>query len=349
MAEKKKKIVVVGGGIMGISSAYILQQTGLYDVTIFTESLSPNRLASDIGGAIIRPGYLGETDKDKILSWSADTFAFLQRIIYENKDAGIHEALQAVSCYEYFQEPLQPWPFWSHIVNGFRNLEPHELPHHWDCAGGWFYTSFIIEGRRYLPYLLDKFKRLGGGVELCTINSFAHVREVVPHCSLIVNCTGLYGLVDEMTDPELRPARGVTIQVHAPWVKHAYGDYCNVENPTYIYPRADHLILGGTYELGRGTDDGEPTTQEVQNVIARCSKMIPGLSNSRVLDVRAGSRPYRKEVRLELQTPSDVNALPVIHNYGHGGAGWTVHFGCAHEVAKLAVEYLNPELSLSKL
>jgi D-amino-acid oxidase len=44
-----------------------------------------------------------------------------------------------------------------------------------------------------------------------------------------------------------------------------------------------------------------------------------------------GVRPVRpKGVRLELE---DVDGRAVIHNYGHGGSGFTVSWGCAEEVA----------------
>jgi D-amino-acid oxidase len=50
-----------------------------------------------------------------------------------------------------------------------------------------------------------------------------------------------------------------------------------------------------------------------------------------VLAHRVGLRPVRPQVRLETQ------AVPggrhVVHNYGHGGAGVTLSWGCALAVA----------------
>ena len=43
---------------------------------------------------------------------------------------------------------------------------------------------------------------------------------------------------------------------------------------------------------------------------------------------RAGLRPYRPSVRLEREGR-------LIHNYGHGGAGYTLAYGCAEDVAAL--------------
>ena len=45
-----------------------------------------------------------------------------------------------------------------------------------------------------------------------------------------------------------------------------------------------------------------------------------------------GLRPSRYELRLELEL---INGRKVIHNYGHGGAGVTLSWGCADEVANI--------------
>ncbi|NEB20988.1 FAD-dependent oxidoreductase, partial [Streptomyces coelicoflavus] len=49
---------------------------------------------------------------------------------------------------------------------------------------------------------------------------------------------------------------------------------------------------------------------------------------------RVGLRPARDAVRLERGTLPDGRRL--VHNYGHGGAGVTVAWGCAQEAARLA-------------
>jgi D-amino-acid oxidase len=51
-----------------------------------------------------------------------------------------------------------------------------------------------------------------------------------------------------------------------------------------------------------------------------------------VLQHRVGPRPGRPSVRLEAE---QVGAHRVIHDYGHGGAGVTLSWGCAEEVVRL--------------
>jgi D-amino-acid oxidase len=55
-----------------------------------------------------------------------------------------------------------------------------------------------------------------------------------------------------------------------------------------------------------------------------------------VLEQRVGLRPGRPEVRLDVEHP--VPGCTVIHNYGHGGSGFTLAWGCAEEVLRLARE-----------
>jgi D-amino-acid oxidase len=54
-----------------------------------------------------------------------------------------------------------------------------------------------------------------------------------------------------------------------------------------------------------------------------------------VLAERVGLRPFRRSgVRLERDRLRDGRTI--IHNYGHGGAGFTMSWGCAHEVLEAA-------------
>jgi len=59
---------------------------------------------------------------------------------------------------------------------------------------------------------------------------------------------------------------------------------------------------------------------------------LPGMSGRQVLDVLVGLRPGRPTVRLEAEQCGDSL---VVHNYGHGGGGFTLSWGCAEEVLAL--------------
>ena len=66
--------------------------------------------------------------------------------------------------------------------------------------------------------------------------------------------------------------------------------------------------------------------------MSKCQSLWPELDRSKVVGVSVGLRPSRKEVRLEVE---NITGRKVVHNYGHGGAGVTLSWGCADEVVRL--------------
>lgn len=69
-------------------------------------------------------------------------------------------------------------------------------------------------------------------------------------------------------------------------------------------------------------------------IVRRCAALRPEIAGARIIDHRVGLRPTREAVRLERELLPTGRVL--VHNYGHGGAGVTVAWGCAREAAELA-------------
>ena len=65
----------------------------------------------------------------------------------------------------------------------------------------------------------------------------------------------------------------------------------------------------------------------------KCASIIPELKDAEIIEDLVGLRPGRTEVRLEKEERDGVD---LIHNYGHGGSGVTLSWGCADEVVELA-------------
>ena len=59
-------------------------------------------------------------------------------------------------------------------------------------------------------------------------------------------------------------------------------------------------------------------------------------------DVQVGLRPGRSDgVRIEREDVSIAGKVtPVIHNYGHGGSGFTLFWGCVQDAMDLAASAL---------
>ena len=94
--------------------------------------------------------------------------------------------------------------------------------------------------------------------------------------------------------------------------------------PTYVIPRSRDIVVGGTEDAGEWDRTRDPDT--AADILRRGTALVPALAGARVLRHKVGLRPARPETRLE-------RVGEVIHCYGHGGAGVTLSWGCADDVA----------------
>lgn len=109
---------------------------------------------------------------------------------------------------------------------------------------------------------------------------------------------------------------------------------------SYVFPRDDAVWVGGVAE--KGNTNPEVTNAEITKILDRAVDMCPELTGCSIREVRVAARPGRSTIRLE---PELVSGHLVVHNYGHGGSGWTVMWGCALDVANIVQNApLSPKL-----
>lgn len=181
--------------------------------------------------------------------------------------------------------------------------------------------------------LLESFCRLKAtGVQMYT-RKVADLWELRSEYNIIVNCTGI-GAHQLVGDEKLFPVRGQVLKAHAPWVKNFVRDG---DGLTYIYPGIHRVTLGGTREKERWSLSPDPGT--TKDIFARCCSLEPSLRGAQDIEVKVGLRPSRWCVRLEREVLSRGGVkLLVVHNYGHGAGGFSVHRGTAKEAARLVGE-----------
>jgi D-amino-acid oxidase len=177
----------------------------------------------------------------------------------------------------------------------------------------------------YLGYLTDRLRAAGGRIDTVPVSNLDQALAVAP---VVVNCAGI-GARELVPDPGVRPVRGQVVVVTNPGVEEFFAEHPGPSRQLlYVLPHKSTVVLGGTAEPDRA--DLTPDPAVTRRIVARCTEAVPALAGATILAQRVGLRPARDAVRLE---PEDRPAGRIIHNYGHGGGGVTLSWGCAREAA----------------
>jgi D-amino-acid oxidase len=306
-------VLVVGAGVNGLTTGICLAEAGL-SVTIRTDAL-PGQTTSAAAGAVWGPVKVGPPER--VLRWGQVGLEALTKLAAE-PGTGV----QMGSGREVSRKPIEPH-YWTELLPGLRMCEQSELP-----AGfttGWHYDTPLADMPVYLGYLRARFERAGGTIEVSPVASLAELAGAAP---VVVNCSGVAAR-DLVPDPAVVPVRGQVVLAANPGIEEFL--ISRDEEPpwiVYMFPHGDTVLLGGTNDEGNW--DKEPKPQIAERIVAQCSAIDPRLRAAPILAHRVGLRPFRPEVRLESE-PFGAGVL--WHNYGHGGGGISLSWGCAAEVA----------------
>jgi D-amino-acid oxidase len=223
-----------------------------------------------------------------------------------------------------YREPPSE-PSWAAAVGGVRTAEPNELPPGY--RHGLRFTVPLADMPRYLPWLVARVRTLGGEFVQRRLRSL----DEVDGADVVVNCAGL-GARELVDDPALYPVRGQIVRVTNPGLTMSVRDEAHPGGRAYVHPRTDDCILGGTLDEDQWDTTIDPHVGAA--IVERCADLVPALRGTRVLEQVVGLRPGRPTVRLEEGDPLASGAR-VVHDYGHGGAGITLSWGCARAVVEL--------------
>lgn len=304
-------VLVIGAGVSGLTTGVCLAEAGL-TVRVLAQR-PPQETTSAVAGASWGPYMVHDA---RVLHWSSITREILEEIANTDSANGV----RLVSGLEAAPYEMQP-PVWAYDVPGFRPCVPEELPPGY--VTGWRYTIPLVDMPSYLAYLQRRLNAAGAAIEVRTVESFA---DVAADARAIVNCAGL-GARELVPDPAVVPVRGQLVVVDNPGVDSFFQDSAEHGDLTYFLPHGAHVVLGGI--ATEGSEDTEPDLAVAAEIVARCAAIEPLFRDAKVIEHRVGLRPTRPQVRVER---ADVDGVPVVHNYGHGGAGLTISWGCAREV-----------------
>ena len=312
------ELLVIGCGVSGLTTGIALLRAG-HSVRIWAKALPPET-TSNVAAAVWYP-YMA-FPADRVAAWSADGYrVFLE--LASNPDTGVIQS----RVFDLLRAPA-PDPAWKDDVHDFRHAPADELPA--GFADARVFVAPVIDTSRYLDYLMRTFRAEGGNIEQRTVRDMS---QALAESHAVVNCTGL-GARELVGDSEFRPLRGQVVRVRPTGSRRVLLDDNEAGEVTYIVPRISDTILGGTDD--EGDERTEPDPAITRDILRRCARLDPtlaDLSEDDILGVAVGIRPVRSAVRLEVESAGTGRWL--IHNYGHGGAGVTLSWGCANEVARL--------------
>ncbi len=308
-------VLVVGCGVNGLSCGVRLIEAG-FTVSILTRDRTPNT-TSDIAAAVYFP--YRAYPLERVIGWGKVALEVF-RALAADPASGV-AMVENAELFDH--EAGEPW--WREMIPDYRRATAADLPP--GCADGHVARVPVIEMPKYLAHLEQRFTRLGGRIETGIVGNLS---ELSPAHRIVVNCTGL-GSRDLVHDAAMFPIRGQIVRVRNPGLTRCVELEADANSLTYVVPRSDCVVLGGTANDGDWSRYPRPEVE--QGILERCTALVPALKGAEILSRAVGLRPGRNEVRLEAERLP--GSLTVIHNYGHGGSGVTLSWGCAAEVVEL--------------
>lgn len=309
-----EQIAIIGAGVSGLTCGVLFAEAG-WPVRILADESGP-RITSAAAGAIWFP-YDAEP-ADKVIAWSLETFEVLREL-----SATPGSGVSMLELRSFARAGQLEIPAWA-ISLGARPLPAALVPGAF--SSGYTLEVPLTDTSLYLDYLASRFRRAGGAIE--SGRHFERLEEVSRDYAFVVNCTGV-GARALLPDPEVEPHRGQVVLVAGIAQSHAV--VCDDPPLMYAIPRARDCVFGGTNDL---SDERAPDPDTTAAIVSECSRALE-IAPPSILGERVGLRPYRRSgICLRAARLSDGRR--VLHNYGHGGSGFTLSWGCARAVLALA-------------
>ena len=380
------RILIVGGGVTGLITAWTLLDQG-YHVTVIAKEYASygksQRLTSQIAGALWEypPAVCGQhTDAISLAHskrWCMTAYHIWDAIA-DSKELAESSGVR-MKCSDFFfpvsveQDPAQLSKMNELMASGIRGfvrgrsiIDKRDVSKSYGVVDAYEHLAPIIDTDQCMAYLQELVVSKGADLHKTTVSGdlFNQEEELLAEygADAIVNATGLAG-TELAGDETCYPIRGGLIRVindgtDFPKVESAMTITADAVHDSseivFIVPRNDNILLIGgiaeshEYDLTHTLD-----TPIIKRMRARCEAFLPALKNARVdpeYPIAQGLRPFRQHnVRVERELRKHENDIAggrvsrpsrIVHSYGQGGAGWSLSFGCAGDVAVLIKDAL---------
>ena len=320
MAERRQQIVVIGAGVSGLTSALCLAEAG-WPVRVWTAAM-PRQTTSAVAGAV-----WGPRPREPV----AQTLAWTEQSLREFRELAKDPAsgvLMAPGLSVGGLPEGDAIPPGVELIPDLRPAAAADIPE--GCRPG-FNTGFratmpMIDMPQYLGYLTGRLAAAGCDIEVRPIQSLAQAADAAP---IVINCTGL-GARELADDDTVRPLFGQHVVLTNPGLTELFLQITGDDVWTCYFPHPHRVVCGGISIPDRW--DTEPDAGVTERILHRCRAIEPRLAEATVIETITGLRPDRPSVRVEAQP---LGRALCVHNYGHGGDGVTLSWGCAREVVSL--------------
>ena len=322
-----KSVAIVGAGVSGLTCGIAFAERG-FRTAIFAEEIG-QRTTSGAAAALWFP-YDAEP-AGKVIPWALETYRVLVDLAHDSRGG-----VSMIELRQFSRTCEIQIPAWANSLGARRRSsvatglwpvsDRAQRGGYSKFASGFALTVPLMDTTIYLDYLANRFVDAGGSINGNV--RFERLEDVDPKFDLVINCAGI-GARSLVHDVDLEPHRGQVAMV--PKIDNfGCAIVCDDAPLMYAIPRTNDCVFGGTNELSENLNVDSASTSRI---VAECSRVLK-IDNPRVLAERVGLRPFRKSgVCLEREKLRDRRT--VIHNYGHGGSGFTLSWGCAENVLKI--------------
>jgi D-amino-acid oxidase len=324
MAER---IAIIGAGVSGLTCGVVLGEHG-YRTAILAKDIG-QQTTSSVAAAVWFPYHVEPAER--VIPLALETYQVLLDLArFPESGVSIIESRQFLRTGE-IEIPDWAIPLGAHrlssVATSLRPVRDRAQRGGYSLKSGFSLRVPLMDTTIYLDYLAARFRKAGG--EIHPNVRFETLDNVDAEFDLVINCAGI-GARELVHDDDLEPHRGqVAIVPKSEGPSAAI--VCDDEPLMYAIPRANDCVFGGTNDVSDNLVADPATTSRI---VAEASRVL-NIDKPLVLAERVGLRPFRRSgVRLERDRLRDGRT--VIHNYGHGGAGFTLSWGCAREVLELA-------------
>lgn len=312
-----QQIVVVGAGVSGLTSALCLAEAG-WPVRVWSDA-PPKHTTSVVAGAVWAPprpaGRATET-----MAWTRHSLGMFRELAAD-PDTGVQLSpalgVGELTATESMSSAAQ-------LIPELRPAHSTDLPDGFRV--GFRATLPMIDMPHYLGYLTRRLAAAGCEIEEHPVRSLSEAADAAP---IVINCSGL-GARALVGDDTVRPLFGQHVVLTNPGLRQLFLEINNGPEWVCYFPHPQRVVCGGISIPDRWDITAEPDITE--RILARCRRIEPRLGEAEVLETITGLRPERPSVRLAAEP---LGKARCIHNYGHGGNGVTLSWGCAREVVRL--------------